>query len=107
MLSQILETVMLICFGISWPISVYKNFKSKSTAGKSVIFMLAIIVGYIAGIAAKFISGNLNYVLIIYFINLIMVSTDLMIYFKNKAYERKLNADDINTNGNKAMEKAA
>ena len=56
----ILECVMLVCFGVSWPISVYKSLKTRSTAGKSVAFTVAILVGYTAGITAKIISGNLT-----------------------------------------------
>ncbi len=84
----ILESVMLICFGISWPVSVYKSWTAKSTKGKSLVFMLAIIVGYIAGITAKILGGQLNYVLALYFINVAFVSVDLALYFVNSRRER-------------------
>ncbi len=86
----VLESIMLICFGISWPISVYKSWKSKSTRGKSLIFMLAIIVGYIAGITGKIIGGKLNYVLVLYLINVTFVGIDLALYFVNKAKEERI-----------------
>lgn len=85
----ILESVMLICFGISWPISVYKSATSHSTKGKSVWFTLAIIVGYLAGIASKLVSGAINYVFALYLINLAFVSVDLSLYFINRRHERK------------------
>ncbi len=47
------EIGMLVCFGISWPISVFKSWKTKSTAGKSILFMTAILIGYISGILHK------------------------------------------------------
>ncbi len=84
----ILESVMLVCFGISWPVSVYKSWTAKSTKGKSLIFMLAIIVGYAAGIAGKILGGQRNYVLALYLINLTFVSVDLALYFVNKRRER-------------------
>ncbi len=84
----ILESVMLICFGISWPVSVYKSWKTKSTQGKSLVFVCAIIVGYFAGIAAKLLAGQLNYVLALYLLNLTFVSVDLALYFVNKRRER-------------------
>ncbi len=84
----VLESVMLICFGISWPVSVYKSWKSKSTKGKSLVFVLAIIVGYIAGIAGKIIGGQLNYVLALYALNLTFVGVDLALYFYNRKQER-------------------
>jgi len=85
--SQIFEIIMLACFGMSWPISVYKSFTSHSTKGKSVVFIIAIIVGYLSGIAGKLISGQINYVLILYLVNLCMVSLDLVLYYVNKKSE--------------------
>lgn len=72
---------------MSWPISVYKSVTSKSTKGKSVVFILAIITGYIAGICGKIIGGQMNYVLALYCFNLIVVSIDLVLYFINKHNE--------------------
>jgi len=89
--TQILECVMLICFGISWPISVYKSITSKSTKGKSVFFLVAILVGYLAGIAGKILSGTINYVLTLYVLNFLIVSTDFIVYFINRKNERKIN----------------
>ena len=86
-MAQILECVMLVCFGISWPISVYKSYKTRSTKGKSLIFMIAIILGYIAGITSKFISGNLNYVVGLYIFNVLVVCLDLTLFLINKHRE--------------------
>lgn len=87
-MQQILESFMLICFGMSWPISVYKSLTSRSTKGKSVLFLLAIITGYLAGICGKLIGGQINYVLFLYCINLIIVSTDLVLFFVNRRREK-------------------
>ncbi len=84
----VLESVMLICFGISWPVSVYKSWTSKSTKGKSLVFMLAIIVGYAAGIMGKILGGQINYVLALYLVNVTFVTVDLALYFVNKGRER-------------------
>ena len=81
---------MLACFGLSWPISVYKSIKSKSTQGKSIVFIIAIIIGYISGIIGKIINHQLTYVLIIYCFNLIVVSVDLMLFFINRKNEKKI-----------------
>ena len=89
-MGEIFETLMIICFGLSWPLSVYKSFKTRSTAGKSIVFLMAIWIGYICGITSKFITHNINYVLIIYIFNLIVVSCDLILYFRNKALEMNL-----------------
>ena len=86
---QIFETIMLICFGMSWPISVYKSITSKSTKGKSVVFIIAIIIGYISGILGKIVNHQLSYVVVLYCINLIVVSIDLGLYFYNSAREKE------------------
>lgn len=89
---QIFECLMLVCFGISWPISVYKSLRSRSTQGKSVVFIVAIIVGYLSGITGKLVNGQVGYVLVVYCLNLAVVSLDLGIYFVNRSREKKLAA---------------
>lgn len=84
----VFESIMLVCFGLSWPISVYKSYTSGSTKGKSVLFTFAIIIGYVAGILGKVIGGNMNYVLVLYLVNLAFVLVDLALYFRNKKREQ-------------------
>ncbi len=88
-MSEMLETIMLVCFGASWPISVAKNIKSKTAKSMSLQFILLIIFGYLAGITAKVINGQINYVLIVYLINLLFVSVNLCVYFINRNYDKK------------------
>ena len=88
-MSQILETIMLICFGFSWPMSVVKNIRSKTAKSMSLPFILLIISGYIAGICAKIYTHQLNFVLVVYLINLAIVSVNIVIYFINKKYDRQ------------------
>ena len=83
-------SVMLVCFGLSWPISVVKNIKSKTAKNMSLRFILLIVVGYIAGISAKIILGSFNYVLVVYVLNLAIVSINIPVYFINKKYDKKL-----------------
>ena len=85
---QMFEMIMLICFGLSWPISVYKSVRSGSTKGKSAVFIIAIIIGYISGIIGKFVNNQLTYVVFFYCINLIVVSVDLAVYFYNAKREK-------------------
>ena len=85
---QIFECIMLACFGLSWPISVYKSIKSRSTQGKSIVFIIAIIIGYISGIIGKIVNNQLTYVLIIYCFNLVVVSVDLVLFYINRKNEK-------------------
>lgn len=79
---------MLVCFGCSWPLSVYKNIKARSAKAMSLQFILLIITGYIAGIIAKVLRGTFNYVLVMYVINLVIVSVNVVVYFINRRYDR-------------------
>lgn len=88
-MESILETVMLICFGFSWPLNVVKAYKAKTAKGTSLPFILLIIMGYIAGISAKMLSGQVNYVLIAYLINLAIVSMNVVVYFRNVSLDKK------------------
>lgn len=88
-MGSILETVMLVCFGFSWPLNVIKAYKARTAKGTSLPFILLIIIGYIAGIAAKVITGQINYVLIAYIVNLAIVSLNIVIYFRNVSLDKK------------------
>lgn len=84
MIGQILEAAMLTCFGLSWPLNAYKNFKAGTAAGTSWQFILLITVGYLAGIAAKICSDTINWVLIVYLINLVFLAANWAVYFRNR-----------------------
>ena len=88
-MGSILETIMLVCFGFSWPLNVMKAYKAKTAKGTSLPFVLLIITGYIAGISAKIISGQINYVLIAYILNLAIVSLNIIVYFRNVSLDKK------------------
>lgn len=88
-MKEIFECIMLVCFGLSWPISVWKSLTTRSTQGKSGVFIVAIIVGYVAGILGKLVSGQINYVLIAYCFNLIVVTIDLCLYIRNRYLEKR------------------
>ena len=91
-MSSILETIMLVCFGLSWPLNLMKAYRARTAKGTSLPFILLIITGYIAGISAKLISGQINYVLIAYLLNLAIVSLNVIVYFRNASLDRKQNA---------------
>ena len=88
-MSALFETIMLICFGLSWPISVWKSWTSRTAKGKSVFFTYAIILGYLSGILGKIVSGNINYVLALYVLNTLMVATDVVLYYRNRRLDRQ------------------
>jgi len=77
---SVFETAMLICFGVSWPISISKSIRTKNVAGKSRTFMGIVIIGYICGIIHKLMYSR-DLVIFLYAINLIMVAIDLYLCF--------------------------
>ena len=89
-MSSIFETIMLVCFGLSWPINVIKAYKARTAKATSLPFILLIFTGYIAGITAKIVSGQVNnYVFVVYLINLAIVSLNIAVYFRNAALDNK------------------
>ncbi len=88
-MSSVFETIMLVCFGLSWPINAIKAYKARTAKATSLPFILLIFVGYIAGISAKLVSGQINYVFIVYLINIVMVFLNLAMYFRNVALDKK------------------
>lgn len=89
-LAEILEIIMIVSFGCSWPLNVLKSYRARTTKGKSLAFLLLIFFGYIAGIAAKLVSPSYKwYVLFFYVLNFIMVGADLVMYVRNRKIDRE------------------
>lgn len=95
-MSEILEIIMILSFGASWPLNVVKSYKARTAKGKSLGFLCLIFFGYIAGIASKFLNeaymssfSEKWYVLFFYFLNLSMVGVDIALYFRNRALDKK------------------
>ena len=95
-MGSILETIMLVCFGFSWPLNVIKSYRTRTTKGKSLAFLLLILFGYVAGIASKFVNADYMasfaqkwYVLFFYILNFLMVSVDLLLYIRNYRLDKQ------------------
>lgn len=86
-MAEILEAVMLICFGASWPVSVMKSLKARSNKGKNLIFLFLIEAGYIIGITGKILFRP-SWVIAIYSCNIFFVTSDIIMYFRNRRLEK-------------------
>lgn len=80
-MAQILETIMLICFGLSWPISLVKTIRDKEKTG-NLPFMCLILLGYTAGIVAKLMTVGTNFVFFVYLLNIVMVLANFAVTIK-------------------------
>lgn len=86
---HVLEAGMLVCFGVSWPFNIVKSLRSRTAKGKSVIYEILVVVGYLFGLAAKIILGDVNYVMIFYIVDILMVTTDIFLTFRNRRLDRE------------------
>ena len=90
---EMLEAVMVISFGISWPMSILKSYQSRTAKGKSLFFLFMIWIGYVAGTAWKVTeflqTGVFRYPSFFYILNLLMVSTDIVLYFRNRRLDKQ------------------
>lgn len=89
----LLEALMLVLFGASWPFNIYKAYKGKTTLGKSIQFDFIVIIGYVLGIIAKLIildrTGSLQYSFWFYLLDITLVTIDICIYFRNLKIDKK------------------
>ena len=85
---SIFEIGMLVGFGFAWPSNIYKSIKSRTGAGRSLMFQFAVLAGYICGITHKILYSN-DFVLYLYILNFIMVSVDLGMYIRNHNLDKK------------------
>jgi len=75
-----LEAIMILCFGLSWPMSIYRTLKVKQVTGKSEFFLWLVFAGYIAGIFHK-IFNAFDWVIVFYIINACMVFIDIVVFY--------------------------
>lgn len=84
----IFEFLMLVCFGASWPFSIAKSIKSRSTKGKSIVFLCLVETGYVFGIVHKVIN-NFNWVTYVYMVLFCVVGIDILLYLRNRRLDAK------------------
>jgi len=91
-MAQVFETIMLLCFGVSWPFNIIKSLRARTAKGKSILFETCVIIGYICGLIGKFVGGNITYVVAVYILDLVMVSIDLSLTLRNRKLDREAEA---------------
>jgi len=81
------EVIMLLCFGAAWPVSLYKSWKSRTNAGKSLWFLVSVLTGYVAGCLHK-VTYDMDPVVALYALNGLLVGADLLLYWRNARLQR-------------------
>ncbi|MFQ3619727.1 MAG: hypothetical protein SNJ78_02170 [Spirochaetales bacterium] len=81
---SIFEILMLVCFGVAWPVSIYRSLTAPKLTGKSLPFIVVVFLGYLSGILHKLIYSR-DAVLYLYILNALMVGLDLVIYLVRKS----------------------
>lgn len=95
-MAEICEIVMILLFGMSWPMNVIKSYRVRTTKGKSLTFLLLVFIGYIFGITGKLLSDSFKwYVLFFYVLNFIMVGLDLLLYVRNWSLDKKSSKESL------------
>ena len=87
--SGIFEIIMLLCFSAAWPFSIARSWKSRSTKGKSVIFLIVVLIGYLSGIIHKSQCAR-DPVITLYIYNASLVLADLALYLRNSLLEKRM-----------------
>lgn len=93
-MDNIFEVLMVVCFGISWPLNIVKAWRARTRKGSSVLFYSFILVGYLFGLGSKYIKlcngvDTPAYVWFFYILNAVMVSIGILIYFRNGIYDAR------------------
>ena len=96
-MTNLLEALMIICFGLSWPLSIYKSWVSRTAKGKSLTFEVFIWVGYVFGILRKWLQiaegGAFDWLfylaLAFYVLNITEITVDMLLYVCNGKLDAK------------------
>lgn len=74
---------MLFAFGFSWPFAIVRTYRAKRVDGKSPMFMIIVMCGYIGGILARLLDSvpSNDWLVAVYVTDMALVSVDLSLYF--------------------------
>lgn len=94
-MENVLEVLMVVCFGISWPLNIRKLIKAKTAKGTSVMFYFFIWIGYLFGLGSKAIKAvhgvaTPAYVWFFYSLNTVMVSIGILLYFYYRRQDKRM-----------------
>ena len=98
-MADVLELLMIVCFGVSWPLNIVKAWRARTTKGSSVQFYFLILAGYLFGIASKVIKlahgiTTPGYVWFFYVLNAVTVTIGILVWFRNRRLDKMAEGKD-------------
>ncbi len=84
---SIFEIIMLVCFGAAWPFALRKSWRSRQNGGKSLGFLVIVLIGYLSGVTHKVLHSR-DPVTFLYALNAAMVAADIVLYYRNRRLMR-------------------
>ena len=84
---SIFEAAMLVCFGISWPVSIVRSIRARSAKRKSLLFLILIFLAYTSGILHKSLV-RFDIVIVLYILNMTMILIDIALYIRNTKLDK-------------------
>jgi hypothetical protein len=95
-MNHIFEVLMLVAFGAAWPFSIRRSWMSRSTAGKSIVFLWVVLIGYACGVINKIVNQQVSEgVVWVYAANALMVSLDTVLYYRNQILEKRVDLGNV------------
>ncbi|HQL51973.1 MAG TPA: hypothetical protein PLR91_12345 [Kiritimatiellia bacterium] len=86
----VFEAIMLVCFGMAWPVSILKSWRSRTNKGKSRFFLLIVFVGYLSGLIHKlWWQERPDGVVWLYLLNACMVAVDGILAIRNTWLDKR------------------
>ena len=88
-MAELFEAIMIGLLGLSWAVNVIKSIKAKTAKNKSLVFLCLVLFAYLCGVLSKIIAEHITYVFGFYIANCILVSADIILFFRNKSLDKK------------------
>ena len=92
-MADVFELIMIVCFGVSWPLNIIKAWKARTAKGSSIPFYFLILIGYLFGITSKVVKlragvSTPGYVWFFYVLNSLIVTVGILVWFRNRRLDR-------------------
>lgn len=97
-MAELFESIMVISFGVSWPLNILRAWRGRTARGTSIFFLACIEIGYLSAIVWKLLTGDMQafftgdfskYGCFFYLLNAAMVLAAIFIYVRNHCLDKE------------------